>query len=180
LTRRNLTAPYKQTSDFRLKFGEAAIEGFPAGIEYDGPLRIQRLQFEAHGFAHTPLDTVSHHRLAKSLGSGEAHTRSGWLPGETESSEKGTRITRPLVVNLSEIAGTKDPDTFGKAWYPGYLSELTVSFLRPIARRLEMTAWPSAVFIRVRNPCVFARRRLFGWKVRFGMVVYLLRLLRWD
>jgi hypothetical protein len=25
------------------------------------------------------------------------------------------------------------------------------------------------VFIRVRNPCVFERRRRLGWNVRFGM-----------
>jgi len=81
-------------------------------------------------------------------------------------------VTRPLIVNLSEIAGSKQPDTFGKAWDPGYLSELTVSFLRPCARRREITACPSAVFMRVRKPCVLARRRLFGWKVRFGIVFF--------
>ena len=43
-----------------------------------------------------------------------------------------------------------------------YLSELTVSFLRPLARRRDITARPSAVFMRVRNPCVLARLRLFG------------------
>jgi hypothetical protein len=75
-----------------------------------------------------------------------------------------------MVVNPSEIACSQQPDTFGKAWDPGYLSELTVSFLRPIARRREITAWPSEVFIRVRNPCVLARRRLFGWKVLLGIV----------
>jgi len=43
-----------------------------------------------------------------------------------------------------------------------YLSELTVSFFRPRARRRESTARPSWVFMRVRKPCVLARRRLFG------------------
>src|ERR1019366_778362 len=52
-----------------------------------------------------------------------------------------------------------------------YLSELTVSFLRPWARRREITARPSAVFIRERKPCVLARWRLLGWNVRFGMVL---------
>lgn len=52
-----------------------------------------------------------------------------------------------------------------------YISELTVSFLRPMARRREITARPSAVFMRVRKPWVFARRRLFGWKVRLGILV---------
>jgi len=38
-----------------------------------------------------------------------------------------------------------------------YLSELTVSFLRPRARRRANTARPFFVSIRERNPCVFAR-----------------------
>lgn len=38
-----------------------------------------------------------------------------------------------------------------------YLSELTVSFLRPRARRRDSTARPFFVSIRERNPCVFAR-----------------------
>jgi hypothetical protein len=49
-------------------------------------------------------------------------------------------MTRPVIVYLSEFARLQQPDTFGKAWYPGYLSELTDSFLRPIARRRERTA----------------------------------------
>jgi len=43
-----------------------------------------------------------------------------------------------------------------------YLSELTVSFFRPRARRRDSTARPFLVSIRVRKPWVFARRRLFG------------------
>jgi len=41
--------------------------------------------------------------------------------------------------------------------------------LRPFALRREMTARPPWVFIRVRKPCVFERRRRLGWNVRFGM-----------
>src|SRR6266705_6504539 len=48
---------------------------------------------------------------------------------------------------------------------PGF----TETLLRPLARRREMTARPLLVFIRVRNPCVFERRRRLGWNVRFGM-----------
>ena len=51
-----------------------------------------------------------------------------------------------------------------------YLSELTESFLRPRARRRDSTARPSCVFMRVRKPCVLARRRLLGWNVRFGIL----------
>jgi hypothetical protein len=43
----------------------------------------------------------------------------------------------------------------------------TVSLFRPFRRRRFRTSWPSCVLIRLRNPCVFFRRRLLGWKVRF-------------
>ena len=38
---------------------------------------------------------------------------------------------------------------------------------RPLERRDFNTARPALVFIRLRNPCFFARRRLLGWNVRF-------------
>jgi hypothetical protein len=41
-----------------------------------------------------------------------------------------------------------------------------VSRVRPLARRAAMIARPARVRIRSRKPCVLARRRLFGWKVR--------------
>jgi hypothetical protein len=37
---------------------------------------------------------------------------------------------------------------------------------RPLARRAVMIARPARVRMRSRNPCVLARRRLFGWNVR--------------
>jgi hypothetical protein len=39
--------------------------------------------------------------------------------------------------------------------------------LRPFARRRLSTFRPPCVFIRWRKPCVLARRRRFGWNVRF-------------
>src|SRR5580700_9891214 len=37
---------------------------------------------------------------------------------------------------------------------------------RPLCLRAARTARPARVRIRSRKPCVFARRRLFGWNVR--------------
>jgi hypothetical protein len=37
---------------------------------------------------------------------------------------------------------------------------------RPLRRRADRMARPARVRMRRRKPCVFARRRLFGWKVR--------------
>jgi len=107
---------------------------------------------------------------------GEAHGAAFSWHGEIKSREQGTCVASTLIVDFSEIAGAEEPDIFGKAgggfagrriWLaverdPDYLSELTVSFLRPCARRRESTARPSAVFMRFRKPCTLARRRLFG------------------
>ena len=49
----------------------------------------------------------------------------------------------------------------------GTASSYTVSRLRPFARRRFSTFRPPGVFIRERNPCVFFRRRTFGWNVLF-------------
>jgi hypothetical protein len=38
--------------------------------------------------------------------------------------------------------------------------------VRPLRRRAARTARPARVRMRSRNPCVLARRRLFGWNVR--------------
>ncbi len=42
----------------------------------------------------------------------------------------------------------------------------TLTRARPLRRRAESTARPARVRMRSRKPCVFARRRLFGWNVR--------------
>ena len=47
-------------------------------------------------------------------------------------------------------------DVFGWSESQGY-SLLTVSFLRPLARRRFSTRRPFFVLMRTRNPCVFAR-----------------------
>jgi hypothetical protein len=39
--------------------------------------------------------------------------------------------------------------------------------VRPLARRALRMARPARVFMRARKPCLRARRRLFGWYVRF-------------
>jgi hypothetical protein len=42
----------------------------------------------------------------------------------------------------------------------------TLTLARPFRRRAARTARPALVRMRSRNPCVLARRRLFGWNVR--------------
>ena len=49
-------------------------------------------------------------------------------------------------------------------------SSATVRRFRPLARRRLSTIRPFLVDIRTRNPCVFFRRRTFGWYVRFPFI----------
>jgi len=51
--------------------------------------------------------------------------------------------------------------------HPGRMRQnQALSFSRPLRLRAASTARPARVRMRSRKPCVFARRRLFGWNVR--------------
>jgi hypothetical protein len=144
-------------------FRNWSIEGFAPWIDDDGPLWAQPIQLEANCFANPPFDPIPHHGFAQGARTGEADMRPVALGFEdAESREQGTRESGTLVINSAEVFGTQEADTFRKTRDGGYPSELTVSFLRPRARRLARTARPFLVSIRVRNPCVLARWRLFG------------------
>ena len=146
-----------------MKFRNRGIEGFAPWIDDDGPLWVQPVQVEANRFADPPFDPVPHHGFTQGAGTGEADMRPV-APGfeNAESREQGTREAGAVVVNSAEVFGTQEADTFRKTRDGDYPSELTVSFLRPRARRRARTARPFLVSMRVRNPCVLARWRLFG------------------
>ena len=121
----------------------------------------------ANGLADPPPDPVARDGLAQRAGRGESDPRAaqglrGLRFADAERREQGTGVFDAGVVNPAEVLGTQQTDTFRKTCDAAYLSELTVSFLRPRARRRARTARPFFVSIRERNPCVFARWRLFG------------------
>ena len=49
--------------------------------------------------------------------------------------------------------------------------------MRPLRRRAARMARPARVFMRSRKPWVFARRRVFGWKVRLLITILQLKIL---
>ena len=53
-----------------------------------------------------------------------------------------------------------------------FFSLLTVSFLRPLLRRADITRRPLGVLIRSRKPCLFFLFRVEGWNVRFILLFY--------
>jgi hypothetical protein len=153
----------KDTLHFPLQFRGGRIQHLAPRIEDDAPRGCQPIEMEADRFADTPFDAVANHRLADGTGKREADpwTRRVGVP-QAEGSPVRPAVAGTVVVDSAKFAGTQQADTFGKTGYESCLSELTVSFFRPRARRREITARPSWVFMRTRNPCVFARLRLFG------------------
>ena len=67
------------------------------------------------------------------------------------------------------------PWTVSTDYFPWCSSE-TVNFLRPLARRLANTRRPFFVAILSRKPCLFTRRRLWGWNVLFIALYYFILL----
>ena len=124
---------------------------------------VQLAKEQADGLADPPFDPIPHDRLAKGAWRGEPDA--GTLRerfADAKRREQGTGVASPLVVDPSEILRPQQTNTFRKTRDGDYLSELTVSFFRPRARRRASTARPFLVSMRLRNPCVFARWRLFG------------------
>src|SRR5260370_37970593 len=87
---------------------------------------------------------------------------SGCVSRTQNAANKGPANRDPSSYTLRKSLERSRRTRFGKPEMEYYLSELTVSFLRPRARRRARTARPFLVSIRERNPCVLARWRLFG------------------
>jgi len=73
-------------------------------------------QFQARGLTNTATDPVAFDGFPQSSRRGKTQARSvNFVIGETKSGEVGAGVPCPVVVNFSEIAGAKEPYTFGKA-----------------------------------------------------------------
>ena len=73
-------------------------------------------QFQARGLTNPAADSVAFDGFTQSSRRGETHARSvNFVISETKSGEVGTGIPCPVIINFSEIAGAKEPYTFGKA-----------------------------------------------------------------
>ena len=92
------------------------------------------------------------------------------------------RRSAALRVGHRSMDHEEGPATSGASWTAHCRSELrgvtqsmpcrqhtmpqAESSARPLRRRPAMIARPARVLIRARKPCVLARRRVLGWKVR--------------
>jgi hypothetical protein len=80
------------------------------------------------------------------------------LPHEQVAHHAGPARTGPGAHGLRELRA---------AAHPGLRrQDQALSRSRPLRLRAARMARPARVRMRSRNPCVLARRRLFGWNVR--------------
>ena len=148
----------KEALDLSCQVRQSGIQRFAPWIDDDGPLGVQPIDVAADGFTHTPLDAVAHHGVAEGARNRETDARSVRLRlADAESREERARDTVSRIVYPSKVDGSQQTNTFRKTRDGYYLSELTVSFFRPRARRRANTARPFLVSMRLRNPCVLAR-----------------------
>jgi len=104
-----------------------------------------------------PLRPIANHRVADFLAGRDAQARRAKGIREGEACHEPPAEPHSAIVDLHELRPTAQ----------FHLDEVTVSRLRPFARRRFNTVRPFLVLIRTRKPCVRRRRRRLGWNVRF-------------
>jgi hypothetical protein len=132
----------------------------------------ERLQVPADQMTEPPADPVSRHRRADLPAHDKPDPGRLVTFGTHEQMPGQQRLSRPaaLLDGLRELCPSPHPGRRGKhglltAAQAGRAGQ-TLTRARPFRRRAARTARPARVRMRSRNPCVFARRRLFGWNVR--------------
>lgn len=112
------------------------------------------LGFE-HQAAELPAEAVAHDGTTVRAADCERHVHAVTVVGQ-QSDPDGSRANRAAMLSQS-IEISRMPDAVDQA----------LSLLRPLSRRFRRMARPALSDMRWRKPWRRARRRLFGWKVRF-------------
>ena len=123
----------------------------------------KRLKIPAHERAKPPLNTVSGYRRP-------------YRPAHHKSYPGRFPLVKSVLADeqVAYYAGPPRPDPgadgqreLRAVTHPGSSrQDQALSRSRPLCLRAARTARPARVRMRSRKPCVFARRRLFGWNVR--------------
>ena len=159
--------PPQQPADHRIQIcGEirmARVRGRGVRAHHKKATVRQRLKVPAHKRAKPPLDAVPGDRRANR----PAHHKS--YPGRLLPVPN---VLADQQVTYHQGPARTGPGTHGQrelraAAHPGLgRQDQALSWSRPLRLRAARTARPARVRMRSRKPCVFARRRLFGWNVR--------------
>jgi hypothetical protein len=157
--------PPQQPADHRVQIRAeiqlACVRGRGVRAHHKKATVRQRLKVPAHERAEPPLDAVPGHCRADGPAYHESYPgRLGVLAGldEQVADQAGTACAGSGAHGQRELRAVPHPRLRRE--------NQALSRARPFCRRAASTARPARVRMRSRKPCVFARRRLFGWNVR--------------
>ncbi len=114
-----------------------------------------------HQLTEPTFHTVSRHRGPYGPADHKSYPCglvSGKGTDEQMADQGGASSTGTVPHGAREIRAPPHPGSRGQ--------DQALSCSRPLRLRAARTARPARVRMRSRKPCVFARRRLFGWNVR--------------
>ena len=133
------------------------------GANHDPRSTRQLIHQGRNPMAQRPARSTSNDRVTHNFAHSQANLWITLSPGFPQADDSVGYTQLPAGAQ-----GRGDIGSAGQPVTPGQHRSTvqTDRRLRPLARRAESTARPARVRIRRRNPWVFARRRLFGWKVR--------------
>src|SRR5580704_14982838 len=159
--------PPQQPADHRIQIcGEirlARVRGCGICAHHKKATARKRLKIPARELAKPSLNTVSGYRRANRPAYHESYPgrfplMKSVVPDQQMAYHAGPARTDPGAHGQRELRA---------ATHPGLRrQDQALSRSRPLCLRAARTARPARVRIRSRKPCVFARRRLFGWNVR--------------
>ena len=159
--------PPQQPADHRIQIcGEirlACVRGCGICAHHKKATARKRVKIPAHQLAKPPLNTVSGYRRANRPAYHESYPGrfplvKSVLADQQMAHQAGPARTGPGAYRQRELRAATHP---GRS-----RQDQALSRSRPLRLRAARTARPARVRMRSRKPCVFARRRLFGWNVR--------------
>jgi hypothetical protein len=158
--------PPQQPADYRVQIrGEiwlARVRSRSVSTHHKKATARKRVKVPAHQLTKAPLNPVSGHCVANRPADHKSYP--GWFPLREPGADQqvadhaGPARTGPGAHGQRELRAAAHPG-LGR-------QDQALSRSRPLCLRAARTARPARVRIRSRKPCVFARRRLFGWNVR--------------
>ena len=176
-----------KAADYQVEFGgeiRLACGGGPGiGTHHQQATFRKRAEIPAGQMTEPAPDSVTHDRPAHGLTHHEADPRGLVVAGPAEQVARDQRppcaaaaaqgLARTPSASASVRLREAQAITAALAGPHQRQARVAQTLIRarPLRRRAARTARPARVRMRSRNPCVFARRRLFGWNVR---------LLTWD
>ncbi len=117
----------------------------------------------AEDLSDTPAQPIARDGLARATRDRDAESRAPFATARLEEEpEKASGHADSGGVALFEFPSLSKAVVAGEPFPDDPARVHTVSLLRPLRRRAEITARPERVRIRTRNPCVRLRRRLLG------------------